>query len=84
MVLITVMGRQTVCLRCGEIGHQRTTCPSRQARKLYAAATRGAEQEDDWTKVGSRNVRLSTTNQAVTPDCPEPVPEETHVPLSPE
>ena len=29
VVLITVMGRQTVCLRCGELGHQRATCPSR-------------------------------------------------------
>jgi len=89
VVLITVMGRQTVCLRCGEIGHQRATCPSRQTRKSYAAATRGAEQEDEdnWTQVGSRNVRQSTANQAVQPACPKPVPkepEETHVPLSTE
>ena len=27
VVLITVMGRQTVCLRCGDISHQRSSCP---------------------------------------------------------
>jgi hypothetical protein len=36
LVLITVMGRQTVCLRCGEKGHQRSTCP------LLAPILRGA------------------------------------------
>ena len=45
LVLITVMGRQTVCLRCGEKGHQRSTCPLKTTQKSYAAAARG-EQDD--------------------------------------
>ena len=28
-VLLTVMGRASVCLRCGQVGHQRATCPQR-------------------------------------------------------
>ena len=74
LVLITVMGRQTVCLRCGDMGHQRSTCPLKTAKKSYAAAARG-DAQGDWQTVGS-----SRTNKPV-----EEVTEEMeHVPLSPE
>ena len=69
LVLITVMGRQTVCLRCGEKGHQRSTCPLKTTQKSYAAAARG--EQDDWQTAG-RNRKS------------KPVEEMEHVPLSPE
>jgi hypothetical protein len=58
-VLITVMGRQSVCLRCGEKGHQRATCPlksmSNQPVRSYAAAARSDQNDDEeWSVVGSR------------------------------
>ena len=73
LVLITVMGRQTVCLRCGEKGHQRSTCPLKttQAQKSYAAAARG--EQDDWQTAG-RNGKSKPVEKTV----------EEHVPLSPE
>ena len=40
-VLITVVGRQSVCIKCGQKGHQRATCPDKTVRKSYTAATRG-------------------------------------------
>ena len=67
LVLITVMGRQTVCLRCGEKGHQRSTCPLKTTQKSYAAAARG--EQDDWQTAG-RNRKS------------KPVEEMEHVPLS--
>ena len=60
VVLITVMGRQTVCLRCGDIGHQRSTCPHKPQRISYAAAIRG-DNQDEWTTVGSSRQLPSTT-----------------------
>ena len=73
---ITVMGRQTVCLRCGDMGHQRSTCPHKPA-KSYAAATRGDNQEE-WQTVGSSRLTLSTTNQveSVQPEVPVRTEEE--------
>ena len=58
-VLITVMGRQSVCLRCGEKGHQRATCPlkntSNKPVRTYAAAARGDQDDErEWSLVGSR------------------------------
>jgi hypothetical protein len=74
LVLITVMGRQTVCLRCGDMGHQRSTCPLKTAKKSYAAAAR-SDTQGDWQTAGS-----SRTSKVV-----EVVAEEMeHVPLSPE
>ena len=74
LVLITVMGRQTVCLRCGDMGHQRSTCPLKTAKKSYAAAAR-SDTQGDWQTAGS-----SHTSKVV-----EVVAEEMeHVPLSPE
>ena len=74
LVLITVMGRQTVCLRCGEKGHQRSTCPLKTTPKSYAAAARG-ETQGDWQTAGS-----SRKSKPV-----EEIAEEMeHVPLSPE
>ena len=74
LVLITVMGRQTVCLRCGEKGHQRSTCPLKTTQKSYAAAARG-ETQGDWQTAGS-----SRKSKPV-----EEIAEEMeHVPLSPE
>ena len=35
-VLITVLGRQSVCLKSGQKGHQRATCPDKTVRKSYA------------------------------------------------
>ena len=79
LVLVTVMGRQTVCLRCGDMGHQRSTCPLKPAKKSYAAATRG-DTQGEWQTVGSSRLTPTTTNQVETEE-----PEETqHVPLSPE
>ena len=76
LVLITVMGRQTVCLRCGEKGHQRSTCPLKttQVQKSYAAAARG--EQDDWQTAGR--------NRKSKPAVEETVEEMEHVPLSPE
>ena len=76
---ITVMGRQTVCLRCGDMGHQRSTCPHKPA-KSYAAATRGDNQEE-WQTVGSSRHTPSTTNQ-VESGQPE-VPVRTEEKMSP-
>ena len=74
LVLITVMGRKTVCLRCGDMGHQRSTCPLKAAKKSYAAATRG-DTQGDWQTVGS--------SRQIKPV--EEVAEGTeHVPLYPE
>jgi hypothetical protein len=73
LVLITVMGRQTVCLRCGDMGHQRSTCPLKTAKKSYAAAARG-DTQGDWQTAGS-----SRTNKPV-----EVAEEMEHVPFSPE
>lgn len=67
LVLITVMGRQTVCLRCGDMGHQRSTCPLKQTKKSYAAA---AKNQDEWQVVGSSRHTPSTTN------LPETLPTE--------
>jgi hypothetical protein len=67
------MGRQTVCLRCGDMGHQRSTCPLKTAKKSYAAATRG-DTQGDWQTAGS-----SRTNKPV-----EVAEEMEHVPFSPE
>lgn len=39
-VLITVLGRQTICLKCGEKGHQRAGCNSGKRPRDYADATR--------------------------------------------
>ena len=70
------MGRQTVCLRCGEKGHQRSTCPLKttQVQKSYAAAARG--EQDDWQTAGR--------NRKSKPAVEETVEEMEHVPLSPE
>ena len=75
LVLITVMGRQTVCLRCGEKGHQRSTCPLKttQVQKSYAAAARG--EQDDWQTAG-RNRKSKPVEEIAE--------EMEHVPLSPE
>ena len=84
LVLITVMGRQRVCLRCGDMGHQRSTCPLKPAKKSYAAATRG-DTQGEWQTVGSSRLTPTTTNQVETEEPVSEVPEETqHVPLSPE
>ena len=84
VVLMTVMGRQTVCLRCGDIGHQRSTCPHKPPpTKSYAAAARG----DEWTTVGiSRQMpTIATQAEAEIVQPVEEVAEGTeHVPLSPE
>jgi len=53
------MGRQTVCLRCGEIGHQRSTCPMKPAKKSYAAATKNHEE---WQTVGNSRHTPPTAN----------------------
>jgi hypothetical protein len=74
LVLITVMGRQTVCLRCGEKGHQRSTCPLKTTQKSYAAAARG-ETQDDWQTAG-RNRKSKPVEEIAE--------EMEHVPLSPE
>ena len=70
------MGRQTVCLRCGEKGHQRSTSPLKttQVQKSYAAAARG--EQDDWQTAGR--------NRKSKPAVEETVEEMEHVPLSPE
>ena len=80
LVLITVMGRQTVCLRCGDMGHQRSTCPQKQARKSYAAV---AKNQDEWQIVGSSRHTSSTTNLPETLQT-EVQEEIQHVPLSSE
>lgn len=46
------MGRASVCLRCGEVGHQRATCPQRDQPRSYAAATRGDSTK--WTTVSRK------------------------------
>ena len=47
--VLTVMGRQSVCLRCGEKGHQRAICPlkSNPPVRSYAAAVR-SNQDDEY------------------------------------
>ena len=46
-VLITVLGRPSQCLRCGDVGHQRSSCPEREdRRRSYADTARGDHERD--------------------------------------
>lgn len=78
------MGRQTVCFRCGDIGHQRSTCPHKPPpKRSYVAAARG----DEWTTVGISRQMPTTATQAEAEivQTVEEVAEGTeHVPLYPE
>jgi hypothetical protein len=62
-VLLTVMGRASVCLRCGQVGHQRATCPQRDQPRSYAAATRGDNSE--WTIVSRKQDKPRTVTGPV-------------------
>lgn len=62
VILNTVMGRQIVCLRCGNLAHQRATSPVMHTRRTHAAATRGEQEGDELTRVGSSNSQLSAAN----------------------
>ena len=62
-VLLTVMGRASVCLRCGQVGHQRATCPQRDQPRSYAAATRGDNSE--WTTVSRKQDKPKTVTGPV-------------------
>ena len=47
-VLLTVLGRQSLCLRCNQYGHRRGTCPEKsngdtRGRKSYAEAARSLD-----------------------------------------
>ncbi|CAG2245030.1 unnamed protein product [Mytilus edulis] len=47
-VLVTVLGRQPVCLKCGQKGHQRSTCPQNgqnTTKKSYAESARAGLEE---------------------------------------
>jgi hypothetical protein len=62
-VLLTVMGRASVCLRCGQVGHQRATCPQKDQPRSYAAATRGDNSE--WTTVSRKQDKPRTVTGPV-------------------
>lgn len=46
------MGRQSVSLRCDEMGHHRATCPLKTAPvKSYTAATKGNQDDEGGSRV---------------------------------
>ncbi len=51
-VLIVCMGRPTLCLKCGELGHQRARCTNPPKRKTYAAAAARHSDDDNLSSEG--------------------------------
>ena len=62
-VLITVLGRPSQCLRCGETGHQRARCPERQTAASYAAVLRRSQDDRNSSGEG-REAEVPTTSSS--------------------
>ncbi|CAC5407273.1 unnamed protein product [Mytilus coruscus] len=69
-VLITVLGREPVCLKCGERGHQRSAFPDNPTRMTYAKAVSVPETDrnGESTQVSADVPTISSEGSTGRPD----------------